>query len=160
LGKGEANVKLSDVLAKEHIIINLYGMNKFEVLEKMVKVTKSSAKVVDEVDLLEKVITREKIKSTGIGGGIGIPHAQTLGVTDFIACLGISQDGIDFNALDEKPVHLVFLIATKERTNNIYLELLSSIARLFVDETFKQKIIKSKSPDEIMQLISEKEEEN
>nr|CAJ74533.1 similar to nitrogen regulatory bacterial protein IIA [Candidatus Kuenenia stuttgartiensis] len=160
MGKGEANVKLSDVLAKEHIIINLYGMNKFEVLEKMVKVTKSSAKVVDEVDLLEKVITREKIKSTGIGGGIGIPHAQTLGVTDFIACLGISQDGIDFNALDEKPVHLVFLIATKERTNNIYLELLSSIARLFVDETFKQKIIKSKSPDEIMQLISEKEEEN
>ncbi|GJQ48233.1 putative nitrogen regulatory bacterial protein IIA [Candidatus Kuenenia stuttgartiensis] len=153
-------MKLSDVLAKEHIIINLYGMNKFEVLEKMVKVTKSSAKVVDEVDLLEKVITREKIKSTGIGGGIGIPHAQTLGVTDFIACLGISQDGIDFNALDEKPVHLVFLIATKERTNNIYLELLSSIARLFVDETFKQKIIKSKSPDEIMQLISEKEEEN
>lgn len=147
-------MKLSDVLAKEHIIINLYGMNKFEVLEKMVKVTKSSAKVVDEVDLLEKVITREKIKSTGIGGGIGIPHAQTLGVTDFIACLGISQDGIDFNALDEKPVHLVFLIATKERTNNIYLELLSSIARLFVDETFKQKIIKSKSPDEIMQLIS------
>ena len=152
-------MKLSDVLAKEHIIINLYGMNKFEVLEKMVKVTKSSAKVVDEIDLLEKVLTREKIKSTGIGGGIGIPHAQTLGVTDFIACLGISQDGIDFNALDEKPVHLVFLIATKERTNNIYLELLSSIARLFVDETFKQKIIKSKSPDEIMQLISEKEEE-
>ncbi len=151
-------MKLSDVLAKEHIIINLYGMNKFEVLEKMVKVTKSSAKVVNEVDLLEKVITREKIKSTGIGGGIGIPHAQTLGVTDFIACLGISQEGIDFNALDEKPVHLVFLIATKERTNNIYLELLSSIARLFVDETFKQKIIKSKSPDEIMQLISEKEE--
>ncbi|WP_347275522.1 PTS sugar transporter subunit IIA [Candidatus Kuenenia sp.] len=153
-------MKLSDVLAKEHIIINLYGMNKFEVLEKMVKVTKSSAKVVNEVDLLEKVISREKIKSTGIGGGIGIPHAQTLGVTDFIACLGISQEGIDFNALDEKPVHLVFLIATKERTNNIYLELLSSIARLFVDETFKQKIIKSKSPDEIMQLISEKEEEN
>ena len=152
-------MKLSDVLAKEHIIINLYGMNKFEVLEKMVKVTKSSAKVVDEIDLLEKVLTREKIKSTGIGGGIGIPHAQTLGVTDFIACLGISQEGIDFNALDEKPVHLVFLIATKERTNNIYLELLSSIARLFVDETFKQKIIKSKSPDEIMQLISEKEEE-
>ena len=151
-------MKLSDVLAKEHIIINLYGMNKFEVLEKMVKVTKSSAKVVDEIDLLEKVLTREKIKSTGIGGGIGIPHAQTLGVTDFIACLGISQEGIDFNALDEKPVHLVFLIATKERTNNIYLELLSSIARLFVDETFKQKIIKSKSPDEIMQLISEKEE--
>lgn len=151
-------MKLSDVLAKEHIIINLYGMNKFEVLEKMVKVTKSSAKVVDEIDLLEKVITREKIKSTGIGGGIGIPHAQTLGVTDFIACMGISQEGIDFNALDEKPVHLVFLIATKERTNNIYLELLSSIARLFVDETFKQKIIKSKSPDEIMQLISEKEE--
>ena len=152
-------MKLSDVLAKEHIIINLYGMNKFEVLEKMVKVTKYSAKVVDEIDLLEKVLTREKIKSTGIGGGIGIPHAQTLGVTDFIACLGISQEGIDFNALDEKPVHLVFLIATKERTNNIYLELLSSIARLFVDETFKQKIIKSKSPDEIMQLISEKEEE-
>ncbi len=139
MGKGEANVKLSDVLAKEHIIINLYGMNKFEVLEKMVKVTKSSAKVVDEVDLLEKVITREKIKSTGIGGGIGIPHAQTLGVTDFIACLGISQDGIDFNALDEKPVHLVFLIATKERTNIdvSQIESLYNLAESFFDNFFK-----------------------
>jgi len=152
-------VKLSDVLTKERIIINLNGRDKYDILGKLVNVARTSNRVTDEADLLKKVIEREKIKSTGIGGGIGIPHAQTSGVTDIIACLGISGQGIEFNSLDGKPVHLVFLIATKERTNSAYLGLLSRIARLFIDEPFKQKIIKSISPDEIMNLILEKEKE-
>ena len=150
-------MKLSDVLTKERIIINLNGTDKYDILGKLVNVARTSNRVTDEADLLKKVIEREKIKSTGIGGGIGIPHAQTSGVTDIIACLGISGQGIEFNSLDGKPVHLVFLIATKERTNSAYLGLLSRIARLFIDESFKQKIIKSTSPDEIMNLILEKE---
>lgn len=101
----------------------------------------------------------KKIKSTGIGGGIGIPHAQTSGVTDIIACLGVSEHGIEFDAVDRKPVHLVFLIATKERTDSKYLGLLSRIARLFIDESFKQRVIKASSPEEIMNLIVEKEKE-
>ena len=152
-------MKLSDVLTKERIIINLNGRDKYDILGKLVNVARTSNRVTDEADLLKKVIEREKIKSTGIGGGIGIPHAQTSGVTDIIACLGISWQGIEFNSLDGKPVHLVFLIATKERTNSAYLGLLSRIARLFIDEPFKQKIIKSISPDEIMNLILEKEKE-
>jgi len=152
-------VKLSDVLTKERIIINLHGKDKCDVLKKLVNVAKTSGKVTDEVDLLKKVIERENIKSTGIGGGIAIPHAQTSGVTDIIACLGISEQGIEFNSLDDKLVHLVFLIATKERTNSTYLGLLSRIARLFIDESFKQRIIKSTSPEEIMNLILGKEKE-
>ncbi|MEK6635571.1 MAG: PTS sugar transporter subunit IIA [Planctomycetota bacterium] len=152
-------MKLSDILTTERIIINLNGKDKYDVLEKMVKVAKNSDKVTDENDLLKKVIEREKIKSTGIGGGIGIPHAQTSGVTDIIACLGVTEQGIEFNAVDGKPVHLIFLIATKERTNSTYLGLLSRIARLFIDEPFKQRVIKSVSPSEIMNLIIEKEKE-
>ena len=152
-------MKLSDILTTERIIINLNGKDKYDVLEKIVKVAKNSDKVTDENDLLKKVIEREKIKSTGIGGGIGIPHAQTSGVTDIIACLGVTEQGIEFNAIDGKPVHLVFLIATKERTNSTYLGLLSRIARLFIDEPFKQRVIKSVSPSEIMNLIIEKEKE-
>ena len=152
-------MKLSDVLIKERIIINLNGEDKYDVLGKVVNVARTSDKVINEADLLKKVIEREKIKSTGIGGGIGIPHAQTSGVTDIVACLGISEQGIEFNSLDNKPVHLVFLIATKERTNSTYLGLLSRIARLFIDESFKQRIIKSTSPEEIMNLILEKETE-
>ena len=152
-------MKLSDVLTKERIIINLNGRDKYDILGKLVNVARTSNRVTDEAYLLKKVIEREKIKSTGIGGGIGIPHAQTSGVTDIIACLGISGQGIEFNSLDGKPVHLVFLIATKERTNSTYLGLLSRIARLFIDESFKQRIIKSASPEEIMNLILEKETE-
>jgi fructose-specific phosphotransferase system IIA component len=152
-------VKLSDVLTKERIVININGKDKYDVLEKLVTIAKTSNKVTDEVNLLRKVIEREKIKSTGIGGGVGIPHAQTSGVTNIIACLGVSEQGVEFNAIDGKPVHLVLLIATRERTNNTYLGLLSRIARLFVDEPFKQKIIKSASPEEIMNLIIEKEKE-
>ncbi|MDR4509667.1 MAG: PTS sugar transporter subunit IIA [Candidatus Brocadiaceae bacterium] len=152
-------MKLSDVLTKERIIIDISGADKYDILEKMVNVAKSSHKVINETDLLSKVIERENIKTTGIGGGIGIPHAQTRGVTDIIACLGISKQGIDFKSIDEKPVHLVFLIATQERTNGVYLGLLSRIARLFIDESFKQRIIKSTTPEETMDLILEKEKE-
>lgn len=153
------NVKLSDVLTENRILINIHGKDKYDVLEKMVHAVKTSEKVKDVENLLKKVLEREKIKSTGIGGGIGIPHAQTSGVTDIIACLGISESGVEFNSLDGKPVHLIFLIATRERTNNTYLGLLSRIARLFIDEPFKQKIIQSTSPEEIINLIREKEKE-
>jgi fructose-specific phosphotransferase system IIA component len=159
MAKG-ANVKLSDVLTKERIIINLTGKDKYNVLEEMVQMARASEKVTNETDLLKKVTEREKIKSTGIGGGIGIPHAQTSGVRDIIACLGISEPGIEFNAIDGKPVHLIFLIATNERTDSKYLGLLSRIARLFMDEPFKQRIMKSTSPEEIMTLIIEKEKNN
>lgn len=152
-------MKLSEVLTKERIVVNLIGKDKFDVLEKMVKVARTSEKVTNEADFLKKVVEREKIKSTGIGGGIGIPHAQTSGVTEIIACLSTSLHGIEFNAIDGKPVHLVLLIATKERTDGTYLGLLSRIARLFIDEPFKQKVIHSGSPEEIMKLIIEKEQE-
>lgn len=152
-------MKLSDVLTKERIVINVNGRDKYEVLEKLVHVAKTSNKVTNESDLLKKVIEREKIKSTGIGGGIGIPHAQTSGVNEIIACLGISEQGIEFNSIDGNPVHLIFLIATKERANSKYLGLLSQIARLFIDESFRQKVIKSPSPEETMNLIIEKEKE-
>lgn len=153
------SVKLSDVLTKERIIINLTGKDKYDVLEKMVQVTKNSEKITNETDFLKKVTEREKIKSTGIGGGIGIPHAQSSGVSDIVACLGISEPGIEFNAIDGKPVHLIFLIAANERTDSKYLGLLSRIARLFIEEPFKQRIMKSTSPEEIMTLIIEKEKE-
>lgn len=150
-------MKLSDVLTKERIIINLTGKDKYDVLEKMVQVTKNSEKITNETAFLKKVTEREKIKSTGIGGGIGIPHAQSSGVSDIVACLGISEPGIEFNAIDGKPVHLIFLIAANERTDSKYLGLLSRIARLFIEEPFKQRIMKSTSPEEIMTLIIEKE---
>ncbi|MGQ3684133.1 MAG: PTS sugar transporter subunit IIA [Candidatus Loosdrechtia sp.] len=152
-------MKLSEVLTKERIVINIDGKDKYDLLGRLVTLAKTSNKVTDETDLLQKILEREKIKSTGIGGGIGIPHAQSSGVTDNIACLGVSQQGVEFNAADGKPVYLVFLIAAKEQANSAYLGLLSRIARLLIDESFKQKIIKSASPDDIMNLIIEKEKE-
>ncbi|MCC6324887.1 MAG: PTS sugar transporter subunit IIA [Candidatus Brocadia sp.] len=152
-------MKPSDVLTKERIIINISGEGKTDVLGKMVQVAGTSGKVTSETDLLRKVMEREKIRSTGIGGGVGIPHAQTSCVTDIVGCLAISQPGVEFNAIDMQPVHVIFLIATKERFDNKYLALLSRVARLFVNESFKQKIMKSTSSEEIMNLIIENEKE-
>ncbi|OOP55867.1 MAG: hypothetical protein AYP45_12390 [Candidatus Brocadia carolinensis] len=152
-------MKPSDILTKERIIINISGVGKNDILEKLVQVAGTSKKVISETDLLKKVIAREEIRSTGIGGGIGIPHAQTSSVTDVVGCLAISQQGIEFNAIDRKPVHVIFLIVTKERFDSKYLSLLSKVARLFIDESFKQKVITATSPEEIMNLIVENEKE-
>ena len=94
--------------------------------------------------------------STGIGYGIAIPHARHKSVTDFIIALGIHKKGICYESIDDKPVHLIFMIASPENKNREYIEIMSELSVLLKDNELKQKILSLDSEKNVYRIIREK----
>ncbi|HID55686.1 TPA: PTS sugar transporter subunit IIA, partial [Candidatus Poribacteria bacterium] len=92
-------------------IVTLKSKTKEEALRELVEVISRSPRVRDKEELLKAILDREKIMSTGIGLGIAVPHAKLDSISDFVIAMGISKEGIEFNALDDKPVYIIVMIA-------------------------------------------------
>jgi mannitol/fructose-specific phosphotransferase system IIA component (Ntr-type) len=110
--------------------------------------------VADGERLIEAIMEREAIMSTGIGLGIAIPHAKIESVTDFVIGLGKSNAGIEFNSLDEKPVHFLVMIAGPKDQQERYLQLLAKITLKLKDSTVRRRLSEASSVDEIRSALS------
>lgn len=138
----------------------LLNMKAKDILSAIEELTDLIAKVsnIDKKRLVNDLMEREKLGSTGIGNGIAIPHVRTDALVELLIAFGRSKKGIDFNALDDKPVHLFFLIAAPENNQNEYLNTLARVSRLLKDDEFREQLLKAKSTEEIITLFREKEE--
>ncbi len=152
-------MKLSDILVEECISFDVPTVEKEKVLYYMAELSAKSEKVESVDQLVEAVLNREKIQTTGIGHGMAIPHATAEGVKGLVLSLGISKEGVAFDALDGKPVHLIFLLAGEPRLQTSFLSILSKISRFFKQEDFRQQIIEAGNAASIMQLIQAREEQ-
>lgn len=152
-------MKISELLCKETINLNLKGNNKEEVINNLVDILADAGKVNNKGLYKEKIWERENSSSTGIGEGIGIPHAKTSAVTNAALAMGIIRDGVEFDSLDGAPVNLVFMIAAPEGANNEHLETLSKLSVLLMNPDFKDGLFKTKSADEVLALIDKFEED-
>ena len=128
---GKERILLSSILKEHNIKIPLAGVNKIEVINEILECLVDS----DEIDtktknyLFKEFVQREKIQSTGTGGGIAIPHIRTELVDKIICALGIKKDeGIDFQSIDGKPVNIFFLFLSPEKESTNHLKLLSEIS--------------------------------
>ncbi len=136
-------------------IKELEADNKFSAIEELALVFRDSD-VCSDVDTLIKALKeREEILSTGIGLGIAIPHAKINSVKEMAFAIGISKKGIDFDSLDGNPAHLIILVAAGERQHKDYLKLLSNIMAILKNETVKNSMIESASPEEIISLLDQ-----
>ena len=109
--------------------------------------------------LLETLLTREELGSTGIGKSIGIPHCRSLLIDKLEIAVGRSKNGVDFNSIDKKPVHLLFLIvAPPQDPGNQYLITLGRVAMVCQELIKKKKIFEPENPDEFLTLIKTLEE--
>jgi mannitol/fructose-specific phosphotransferase system IIA component (Ntr-type) len=99
----------------------------------------------------------EKIMSTGVGNGFAIPHGKTDAVADIVAAFGITAQPIPYQSLDEKPVRLVFLLVGKDNLVGPHIKLLSRISRLMNKEEFRNKLLETKSPQEIIETFRNEE---
>lgn len=151
-------MKISELLCKETINLNLEGDTKEEAINSLVDLLYSAGKVNDKELYKQKIWERENSTSTGIGEGVGIPHAKTSAVTSAALALGIIKDGVEFDSLDGEPVNLIFMIAAPEGANNEHLETLSKLSVLLMNPDFKDELFKTKSPDEVLKLIDKFEE--
>ncbi len=148
---------VSDVLTKEFIMPDLVSVEKRELLDEMSGNVSELVGGLDREGLLEVLLEREKLGSTGIGYGVAIPHARIKGVERVIVSMGMSKQGVDFQSMDNKPVHIFFLIIAPEQSSAVHLKVLSGISRLLKDAAFRNKLMKAESRDDIYNTIVEED---
>jgi fructose-specific phosphotransferase system IIA component len=150
---------LTQILEPTCVKVPLEGTNKESVIKELVDMLDSCHSLLNKEQVFQAVITRESTKSTGIGFGIAIPHGKCSGVKELVMAIGISHKGIDFQSIDNKPVHIVVLLASPIDRTGPHIQALARISRLMLDEDFKNKLQSAQSADELYKLISEKEAE-
>jgi PTS system nitrogen regulatory IIA component len=151
-------MKICDVLHKEAILSDLKAQNKKGILEELVAPVAAIAKVNQE-DLVKVLMERERLGSTGIGGGIGIPHGKMRDLESLVLGFGLSRKGVDFESLDSKPTHIFFLLVTPENSTGLHLKLLARISRILKNEPFKERLLSASDAEEIFGIIREEDEE-
>ena len=151
-------MKILDVLLKEAILSDLKADDKKGVLEELVTPVARIAGI--NHDYLVKVLMeRERLGSTGIGEGIGIPHGKVKDLESLVLGFGLSRKGVDFDSMDGQPAYIFFLLLTPENSTGLHLKLLARISRILKNDQFKQKLLGATNRDEIYSIIKEEEEE-
>ena len=146
---------LLDVLGEQWVRVGVAGEDKEEVLEELVDALVRANQVTDREAALAALLERERLGTTGIGGGVAIPHGKHESVTTLTAALGTSPNGIEWEAADGEPVYLVFLVLAEANNPGPHVQLLADIARLLKTPGLRQRLVAADSPDGVMRLIGE-----
>lgn len=151
----EATVNLLDYLPTGAVCVDLKSQTKKEVLKEMVAILSEAHEIKTQDKVLEALLEREELGSTGIGQGIAIPHGKSDHVGKTVAALGISKKGIEFDALDGEPVYVFFMLVAPGNSAGIHLKILAKISRLLKDKFFRQALREAKTSDEALRQIKE-----
>ena len=151
-------MKITEFLDKKGIKIGLQSVEKEDILKEMVGVLAEVQDIGDQKTIVKSLIERENLGSTGIGQGIAIPHGKTDKVKELVAVLGISQKGVNFEALDGELVYIFFLLVAPKETAGPHLKALAQISRILRDSYFCELLRRCKTPDEVYDLIKREED--
>ena len=149
---------LLDILSPASTIVDLKGDTKEEIIAELVDSLSASEAINDRDKVLQAVLEREKIMSTGIGDGIAIPHGKSDSVIKLVAALGTQRRGVDFEALDGEPAYVFFLLVSPANVSGPHIKALARISRLLKNDEFKKKLIAASSPEEILSAVQTEEE--
>ena len=152
-------MKITDLLKKESICLNGHPSTKEETIREMVSLMEKSGNLNDVDTYRETVFRREEEGTTGIGEGIAIPHGKTEAVTAPGLAAMVIPDGVDYDALDGEPAHLIFLIAAPNTEDNVHLEVLSRLSMLLMDEAFRQNLMEAATVEEFLAYVDAAEKE-
>jgi len=151
-------MRILEALNKNAIIDDLKAKDKKGILEELVSPLAQTTGIDQEI-LVKVLIERERLGSTGIGGGVGIPHGKLDGLKSIALGFGVSRGGVDFESMDGKPAHIFFLLLTPENSTGLHLKLLARISRLLKKGPFKERLLQALDRDEIYQAIKEEDED-
>ena len=148
-------MELREFFSEDAIQLDLEGESKDEVIKELIALLKLDEK--SQAMLFKMLKRRENLGSTGIGRGIAIPHCRSLVVTKLRVAFGRKKGGLDFKAIDEKPVHYFFLIvAPPLEVSNQYLPVLGKIAQFSKESDVPQRLLEISQPREFLALLEEK----
>lgn len=146
-------MRLEEFAALELIALDLVARDKQDVLQKLVDLLLESGRVRDAAGLMGELLKREQVMSTGIGGGIAIPHALTNDIEALVLVFGRTQQPMDFQALDSEPVDLIFMLVGPKSASSIYVKLLARVSRLLQSEAFKERLRTSEQPLDVLETF-------
>lgn len=146
-------MKITELLTKETIVLNIQGNQKEEAIDQLVDVLLSAGKITDRAAFKKAILQREELTTTGIGDGIAIPHAKVAAVKQAAIAFGKSDSGVDYQSLDGQPAHLFFMIAAPEGANNTHLEALARLSGMLMNEAVREKLLKADHAAEILSII-------
>jgi mannitol/fructose-specific phosphotransferase system IIA component (Ntr-type) len=146
---------LGDILSKDQIVTDLRASNRWEAIDELITVLVATGKIKPEhKDAIAAVVKkRETSMSTGIGFGIGIPHASTDLIAEVVGALGRSKIGVNFDALDNQPVHLVMLFLVPQGQFQKHLHTLANIAKLLHKKDFRQALMDAPDAESMLAAI-------
>lgn len=148
-------MELREFFSEDAVKLELEGTTKDEVLKELISLLKLDEKA--EGMLFKMLKRRENLGSTGIGRGIAIPHCRSLVVNRLRVAFGRKSSGLDFKAIDDKPVHFMFLIvAPPLEVSNQYLPVLGKIAQFSKEADVPQRLLALPTPADFMALLEEK----
>jgi len=150
-------MELGDILGKDQILTELKSATRWETIEELVGLLISTGKIQakDREAIVAAVRKRENAMSTGIGFGIGIPHASTDLLHEVVGAMGRSTKGVDFDALDNQPVHLVMLFLVPQGQFQKHLHTLANIAKLLHNREFRQALQEAPDAEAMLRIIRE-----
>jgi len=151
-------LKISQLLKTKAIIMDIDAREKIAAIKEMVDYLVAKKLVNDGETFLNALAKRENLESTGIGDGIAIPHARTNAVQGVLLAFARSQGGVDFAAIDGKPSHLIFLIASPEDKKSEYIMALAQISRLLRRQHVRSLLKQARNAQEVLDIIKSNEE--
>ncbi len=150
-------MKIMEILAKDAVIPNLGVRTKREVLAEMAAALAKIEPQIEADRLLEVLLEREALQSTGIGEGVAIPHGKLAGLDRLVATFARSREGIDFESIDGQPTQHFFLLVVPERSGGQYLKARARISRFFRDAAFRQKLVEGETLDDLIRAIEDED---
>lgn len=146
-------VSLRELLQEELVIEEMTASDKAGVIREFAELLQSTGRVRAAEEISRILLDREALGSTGIGDGVAIPHGKLRGLNEMIVALGISSRGVDFQSLDNKPVHIFFLLVTPQDNPGIHLKILSRISRILKNPDLREGLRRAVNRRELRMLV-------
>jgi PTS system nitrogen regulatory IIA component len=146
-------MKIMDFLSDKAVSVDLRSKTKKDVINELVDLLGQAVEIKNKGELVNILLAREALGSTGIGQGIGIPHGKSPNVKKLTAAFALSKEGVNFESLDGEPTHIFFLLVAPEESAGPHLKALARISRLLKDKYFRDTLIKANDPKEVLKII-------
>ncbi|MBP1048161.1 PTS sugar transporter subunit IIA [Enterococcus sp. BWM-S5] len=146
---------LKELMTEETIVLELNSKSKTMGIEELAEKMMQAGRITDLTSYLAAVMKREAEATTGIGFGVGIPHGKSKAVSSPTLGFGRSKEGISYDSMDGKPVHLLFLIAVPENSDDEHLRILSQLSRKLMHQDIRDRLMNAVDAEEIYSIIDE-----
>ena len=152
-------MRLLELLDRSTIKVGMESLDKEEAFEELIDLLVKAGRVKDRERALEAIYTREEMRSTGIGKGVAIPHGKDESIEQIAAAAGTSAEGIEFDAIDGEPVHLVFLVLAEANNPGPHLQTLSEIATCLTTPGVYERLVGARTPEEFLDALELSDED-